>query len=319
MTYFKDDDHSLHIALSSDGYTFTDINNGKAVIAGDTIASQKGIRDPHITKGKDGAYYLVMTDLHLFAKKLGYRDTEWERPSEKYDWGNNRGFVMMKSYDLIHWTHSNFLFDEAFEELKEIGCAWAPQTIYDPKEDKMMVYFTMRMAHGLTKMYYAYANDDFTKITTQPKLLFDYPNEKVQVLDADIIQMPDGRYCMTYVAQENPGGIRVAFSDEINKGYTYNPKWIDFEPGSCEAPNMWKRNGKDVWVLMYDIFSINPHNFGFVETTDFVNFKNLGHFNEGVMKTTNFTSPKHGSVISISKKEALKLAKYWNMNFSINK
>ncbi|MDO3694706.1 glycoside hydrolase family 43 protein [Wenyingzhuangia sp. chi5] len=318
MTYFKDDDHSLHFALSPDGYTFTDINKGKAIIGGDTIASQKGIRDPHITKGKDGAYYMVMTDLHIFAKKLGYRDTDWERPTEKYDWGNNRGFVMMKSYDLIHWTHSNFLFNEAFQELKEIGCAWAPQTIYDSKEDKMMVYFTMRIGHGLTKMYYAYADDDFTKITTKPKILFDYPNEKIQVLDADIIQMPDGRYCMTYVAQENPGGIKIAFSDDINKGYKYDTKWIDFEPGSCEAPNMWKRNGTNKWVLMYDIFSIKPHNFGFVETTDFVNFKNLGHFNEGVMKTTNFTSPKHGSVISISKKEALKLAKHWNLDFSIH-
>ena len=65
---------------------------------------------------------------------MGYRTTKWERPDEKYDWGNNRGFVLMKSYDLIHWTHSNFLFDGAFEELKETGCAWAPETIYDPAD-----------------------------------------------------------------------------------------------------------------------------------------------------------------------------------------
>jgi hypothetical protein len=65
---------------------------------------------------------------------MGYRTTKWERPDEKYDWGNNRGFVLMKSYDLIHWTHNNFLFDEAFEELKETGCAWAPETIYDPAD-----------------------------------------------------------------------------------------------------------------------------------------------------------------------------------------
>lgn len=45
--------------------------------------------------------------------------------------------------------------------------------------------------------------------------------------------------------------------------------------------------GEKKWVLMYDVFSVTPHNFGFVETSDFVNFKNLGRFNEGVMKTTN--------------------------------
>ena len=48
LVYFTDPTHSLFMALSTDGYTFTDINNGKPVIAGDTIASQKGIRDPHI-------------------------------------------------------------------------------------------------------------------------------------------------------------------------------------------------------------------------------------------------------------------------------
>ncbi len=312
MTYFKDDDHSLHLALSTDGYTFTDVNNGKAIVAGDTIASQKGIRDPHITRGPDGAFYVAMTDLHIFAKDKGYRSTTWERPQEEYDWGNNRGFVLMKSYDLINWTHSNFLFDEHFPELKNIGCAWAPQTIYDPKAKKMMVYFTMRLGHGLTKMYYAYANDDFTEIITKPQLLFNYPDADIQVLDADITPLPDGRFAMTYVAQESPTGIKMAFSDKINSGYTYDPNWVDQEPGSCEAPNVWKRNGEDKWVLMYDIYSINPHNFGFLETTDFKSFKNLGHFNEGVMKTTNFTSPKHGAVISLTKQEAQRLAKAYN-------
>jgi len=46
LTYFKDDTHSLHMALSTDGYTFTAVNDGKPVVAGDEIASQKGIRDP---------------------------------------------------------------------------------------------------------------------------------------------------------------------------------------------------------------------------------------------------------------------------------
>ena len=46
MVYFKDATHGLYIALSKDGYSFTDVNGAKPVIAGDTIALQKGIRDP---------------------------------------------------------------------------------------------------------------------------------------------------------------------------------------------------------------------------------------------------------------------------------
>lgn len=50
LVYFKDDTHSLHMALSADGYSFTDVNNGRPVVSGDTIAQQRGIRDPHIMR-----------------------------------------------------------------------------------------------------------------------------------------------------------------------------------------------------------------------------------------------------------------------------
>lgn len=57
------------MAVSDDGYTFTALNDGKPVIAGDTIALQKGTSDPHIFRGPDGAFYLSMTDLHIYAQK----------------------------------------------------------------------------------------------------------------------------------------------------------------------------------------------------------------------------------------------------------
>lgn len=310
FVFFTDPTHSLFMAISHDGKTFTAVNKGNPVIAGDTIAGQKGIRDPHIYRGPDGAFYLAMTDLHLFGKDKGYRTTTWERDEKEYGWGNNRGFVLMKSFDLIHWTRSNVYFDQLFPELN-VGCAWAPETIYDPQEKKLMLYFTMRLGNGKTQLYYAYADDAFTTLVSKPRILFEYPNPNVQVLDADITALPDGRFCMMYVAQEQPGGIRVAFSNKINSGYRYEDRWADAEPGACEAPNVWKRIGENRWVLMYDIFSIQPHNFGFVETSDFVNFKNIGRFNEGVMKATNFTSPKHGAIIQITRQEAKLLERYW--------
>lgn len=313
LVYFTDPTHGLFMALSTDGYNFKDVNNGNPVVAGDTIAFQKGIRDPHITRGPDGAFYLAMTDLHIFGLKAGYRTTQWERDGAAYGWGNNRGFVLMKSFDLINWTRSNVVIQEQFPDL-DVACAWAPETVYDAAEGKMMIYFTMRLGNGKTKLYYAYTDDDFARLVTEPRLLFDYPDPNIQVLDADITPLPDGRFCMMYVAQENPGGIKMALSDNISSGYVYQPEQVDFEPKACEAPNVWKRIGEDKWVLMYDIFSINPHNFGFAETSDFVTFKNLGHFNGGVMKSTDFSaSPKHGAVIHLTKKEAERLAKHWGL------
>lgn len=315
FVFFSDPTHSIFMATSRDGYTFTAVNDGQPVIGGDSIAEQRGVRDPHISRGPDGAFYLCMTDLHIFAKEKGLRDTQWERDGDLYSWGNNRALVLMKSHDLIHWTRSNVRIDKAFpEKFGDIGCAWAPETTYDPVTGKMMIYFTMRIGNGKTQLYYAYTDDDFTRLVTEPKLLFNYPDPKIQILDADITPLPDGRYCMMYVAQENPGGIRMALSDSIHSGYRYDPKWVDFEPGACEAPNVWKRIGEDKWVVMYDVFSINPHNFGFCETSDFVNFKPLGRFNEGVMKAVNFRSPKHGTVIQITKEEADRLEQHWKKN-----
>lgn len=312
FVFFSDPTHSLFMATSHDGYTFTAVNDGQPIIAGDTIAEQRGIRDPHISRGPDGAFYLCMTDLHIFAKRAGLRDTEWERDGDKYGWGNNRGLVLMKSFDLINWTRTNLRIDKAFpDKFGDIGCAWAPETTYDPITGKMMIYFTMRIGNGKSQLYYAYTNDDFTELVTEPRILFEYPNPKIQILDADVTPIPGGRYCMMYVAQDGPSGIKMALSDSIHSGFQYDPRWIDFEPNSCEAPNVWKRIGENKWVVMYDIFGINPHNFGFCETTDFVDFKPLGRFNEGVMKAVNFQSPKHGSVIQITKEEAERLEKHW--------
>lgn len=314
LVYFKDDTHGLYFALSRDGYSFTDVNSARPVMEGKDLAEQQGIRDPHITRGPDGAFYLAMTDLHLFAKRLGLRETEWQRPGEQYGWGNNRALVLMKSKDLIHWSHTIFRVDTAFPELGDIGCAWAPQTIYDDAAGKLMVYFTIRFGKGPNQLYYSYANDDFTKLEMVPRQLFKYPRENVNVLDADITRFGD-KFHMFYVAHERPGNIRQAVSDRINEGYVFDPRRIDPERASCEAPNVWRRTGTNTYVLMYDIFGIKPHNFGFCETTDFVEFKDIGRFNEGVMKSTNFTSPKHGAVIPLMDSEAKALAAHWKFDF----
>ncbi len=310
MVYFKDDTHSLHFASSRDGYSFTDINAGNPVIAGDSIAEQKGIRDPHMMRGPDGYFYMAMTDLHIFAAKKGYRTTEWERDGKTYGWGNNRGLVFMRSKDLIHWTRSNVRLDKSFPGWEEVGCMWAPELIFDAEKNKIMVYFTMRFGNGLNRLYYAYANDTFTGLETEPKQLFQYPKFNKNFIDADITHVGD-TFHMFYVAHDGTPGIKQAVSNKLQEGYQYDDAYYDPEPTACEAPNVWKRIGEEKWVLMYDIYGINPHNFGFSETTDFKTFTNLGRFNEGVMKAVNFSSPKHAAVIHLTLAELDRLEAYY--------
>ncbi|MEQ9825638.1 MAG: glycoside hydrolase family 2 TIM barrel-domain containing protein [Puniceicoccaceae bacterium] len=304
MTYFKDETHSLYLATSSDGFSFTDVNGGEPVLLGRHVAEQQGVRDPHIQRGPDGAFYLCLTDLHIYAQREGLRNTQWERPGELYDWGNNRALVFMKSWDLVHWTHSLVHVGELFPEFADAGCFWAPQTVWDEDEGKLMVYFTTRIGRGPNFMVYAYADEAFTTLVSKPEVLLHYPNPKINTIDADITRVGD-TYHLFYVAHEPPGGIRHATSETMHRDYQYLPERVDAAGVACEGPNLWYRKQTNSYILMYDIFGVDPHNMGFSETTDFETFRNVGRFNEvgSPMKATNFTSPKHGSVLAITQEE----------------
>jgi hypothetical protein len=308
MVYFKDQTHSAYLAISRDGYTFTDVNGGDPVFDGSVLAEQKGVRDPHITRGPDGAFRLAMTDLHIFGKRAGFRDTEWQRPAEKYGWGNNRAIVLMKSWDLVHWSHAIVRVDTAFPELGDIDCSWAPQTVHDPVDGRMMVYFTIRYGNANANLYTAYADDAFTRLETLPRMI-----PGIGGIDGDITRVGD-RYHLFYVSDAR---IRYAVSDDIVLGYESVPHRIDPESVPTEAPNVFRRLGTDTWVLMYDVYGGRPNNMGFSETEDFETFRHLGRFNEGVMKGTNFERPKHGAVTHLTLAELRSVAAHWAVDIDL--
>jgi hypothetical protein len=309
MVYFKDQTHCAYMAISRDGYTFTDLNNGSPIFDGTLLAEQKGVRDPHMARGPDGGFYLAMTDLHIAGQRAGFRTNQWERPVEKYGWGNNRALVLMKSFDLIHWTLSDFRVDKAFPELGDIDCSWAPETVYDAAKGKMMVYFTIRYNNKECNLYWSHTDDAFTRLEAKPERIPD-----IGGLDGDITQVGD-KFHLFYVSNAK---ILHAVSDKINQGYKSEPKRIDPETVSTEAPNLFKRLGTDTYVLMYDVYGARPNNMGFSETTDFVTYKNLGHFNEGVMKGTNFERPKHGAVTYLTLDEVKSIAAHWKVSIKLD-
>ena len=328
MVYHKDCDHSLHMAVSYDGYTWTALRNDKPIISGDTIAMQHGIRDPHIFRGPDGDFYLAMTDLHIFSQKKyadepkysklsSYRDTEWDRDGRRYGWGNNKGLVVMKSSDLMHWTRTNLDFSKlpAQPEINwaEVGCVWAPETVYDYERKKYMLHFTVREGKGMNRIFYVYMNDDFTAMDGTPKPLFEAPDRRYNVIDSDIIHVGD-LYHLFFVSHEHGATPVHATSQDLTGPYVIDHLYNDNEKGGHEAPNCWQRIGEDKYILMFDNYSMRPHNFGFVETTDFKTFTPIGHFDEkgSPMHRTNFSEQKHGAVIQITKREAKRLLKYWN-------
>ena len=86
----------LRFAVSEDAQNWYALNDGKPVLSSDSISTSGGIRDPHIFRGPDGAFYLAMTDLHLFTQRSKYennpkyrrvseyRETVWDSDGKKY-------------------------------------------------------------------------------------------------------------------------------------------------------------------------------------------------------------------------------------------
>ena len=325
MVYHKDADHGLHMAYSWDGFTWTALNDDKPIMAGDTIAVQKGIRDPFIYRAPDGAFCVAMTDLHVFGKRDGVRNTEWERDGKIYDWGNNRGLVLLRSHDLIHWQRTNLDFsaltcstgevDGEGNPLpwSEVGCVWAPEMI-NTEDGRIMLHFTTRFRRGRNHIRYVYMNDEFTHMESEPQILFTGPKNAEghitkHVIDSDITLF-DGTYHLFCTEHGHP---RHAVSKSLQGPYTLDP-FDDGVPQVHEAPMLWKLIGQNRYILMQDRYSMEPHNFYFCETTDLQNFTPMGYFDdEGCrMKRTNFSEQKHGAVVQVTKKELKRLIKYWS-------
>jgi hypothetical protein len=99
FVYFpSNDNENIYYALSGDGYNYTPLNGGKRVVAADTCSVKGGLRDPHILRGPDGWFYMAVTDMKC-----------------SQGWDSNRGLVLMRSRDLIHWTHATVNFPTRYK------------------------------------------------------------------------------------------------------------------------------------------------------------------------------------------------------------
>src|ERR1043165_7406437 len=144
-------EEAIRFALSLDGYHFRALNNNNPIIPSEKISSTGGVRDPHILRGVDGkTFYMVATDM---VSALG--------------WNSNRAMVLLKSTDLINWTSSVVNIQKRFPGNDSLLRVWAPQTIYDDSAKKYMIYFSLKHGRDPDKIYYAYANKDFTDLETE--------------------------------------------------------------------------------------------------------------------------------------------------------
>ncbi len=130
FTYFtgnSGDEEAVRYAVSMDGYTYWALNDNEPVIDSKVISSTGGVRDPHILRCEDGkTFYMVVTDM-----------------VSANGWSSNRAMVLLKSTDLVNWSHSVINIQKRYSGQEDLKRVWAPQTIYDPEAGKYMVYWSM--------------------------------------------------------------------------------------------------------------------------------------------------------------------------------
>lgn len=278
-------EEAVHYALSPDGFNYRALNNNEAVISPDTVSTTGGIRDPHLLRSPDGdTFYMVVTDLYV-------PDMGW----------NNYAMVMLKSDDLVNWSSSVVNMPETFPEFSEVNRVWAPQTFYDEQEDKYMVYFSMLEPGSYDKIYYAYANEDFTGFESAPKQLF-YNADSIATIDGDIVKK-DGKYHLFYKTEGGAQGIAKAISDSLTGGYQNLPGDVDQTEERVEGSGTFKLNGTDTYILMYDVYI--EKSYQFTESTDLTNFTVIDD------SISMDFDPRHGSVLPITAEEAQRLLDTW--------
>lgn len=289
FTYFTGNhisEEAVCYAVSMDGYSYWALNGGKPVLDSKVISSTGGVRDPHILRGEDGkTFYMVLTDM-----------------VSANGWDSNRAMVMLKSNDLVNWTHTVINMQKKYEGQESLKRVWAPQTIFDPEAGKYMVYWSMQYAGGPDIIYYAYANDDFTDLEGEPKVLF-LPQNRKSCIDGDIVYK-DGVFHLFYKTEGDGNGIKVATTRSLTSGqWTEEPDYKQQTTDAVEGAGTFKLIGQDKYILMYDVYMKGRYQF--TETTDLQHFKVI----DSEVKM-NF-HPRHGTIIPITRDELLRITEMW--------
>ena len=285
----------LRFGVSADALSWYALNNNKPIIASDTISKTGGIRDPYIMRGEDEETFLmVATD--MFVSKDG--------------WGHNPGIILLRSDNLTQWQHSIIDLAKIYPEtFGNVQWVWAPQVIFDSDAGKYLVYFTIRFKEQDNLDFYcAYANENFTGFIEEPKLMF---RAKYGAIDGDIIYK-DGIYHFFYKGntkdengEEIKNGIQQATSKSLKGPWKEDFKYLDAYAGKTvvEGSSVFKLNNSDNYILMYDLY--RNQRYEFQRSTD------LYHFTPEPESFTKDFNPRHGSVISITKEEAIRLNNKW--------
>jgi hypothetical protein len=107
--FFRDPNPDLYIAVSTDGYTWTEAAGGKPVHSEPKL----WLRDPSIARGTDGVFHMVFTG------------------------GDDVSIGYSTSTDLVHWTPGRPL--AVMKSVRGARSCWAPEIVYDDAQGQWLI------------------------------------------------------------------------------------------------------------------------------------------------------------------------------------
>ena len=267
FTSFRGNGDGLHLAVSEDGYAWTEI---EGVFLEPRVGSGL-MRDPHVLRGPDGVFRMVWT-------------TGW----------NDKGIGYASSRDLIKWTEQRYL--PVMEETAGTKNCWAPELFYDESRREYMIFWSS----DVEGRFAATASDDRMNnrayyITTtdfqtfsRPQLLFDPGFDNI---DATLVRHND-QYVLTLKEGDMQGKgvwgpIYQAVANDPRGPYTLLEKPVLV--ARAEGPTV-ARVGDD--YLMYIDYYMQGR-YGALRTRDFKTWTDISD------KVNTVRGQRHGTLLTI--------------------
>ena len=278
FTYFtKNGEDGLHLAWSSDGYTWERLNDGKSYFM-PKVGKSKLLRDPCIVRGPNGTFHLVWT-------------SGWNE--------NNIGYASTR--DFITWSEQKEIPVMAHEPT--VRNSWAPEVTFDPKRQEFLIFWASTIPGRFPETaassetdynhrMYCTTTKDFA--TFAPTQLFYDPG--FNVIDATFLRANGRHYLIVKDETRHPPKkhLRVASSDDVRG--PFSPLSAPFTP-----PGLWVEGPTAIqigaeYLLYYDAYQTK--HYGAMRSKDLVTWEDvtpkLKFPDEGTP-----VRPRHGTVIEV--------------------
>ncbi|WNI18039.1 glycoside hydrolase family 43 protein [Actinacidiphila sp. ITFR-21] len=305
------DGEQIHLALSqgNDPLHWRELGGGAPVLT--SVLGEKGVRDPSIIRSPRGdKFYLLATDLKI------YGNGDWDTAQRH----GSRSIMVWESSDLVHWSEQRSVQVSP----QAAGNTWAPEAFWDARRHQYMVFWSSELYAKDDSQHTAASHERIMYATTRdfqhftPARVWDDPGHSV--IDSTVVA--DGRTyyrftkderdpsadapCGKYVFEEKATDLLAPswkpVAECIGKAAQGGPGIVD-----GEGPTVFKSNTAHTWYAFIDEFTDR----GYVpfETTD------LGSGQWTMSSDYELpASPRHGTVVPITRAEYNRLAARWHVS-----